>query len=203
MFHRNQDKRNYSETRNPKSRISESCWTKYPFIRNSDPIPILRCHNILWSCILSRSLGSHLEVDPCIFMMWAFAESHLFVVYTETKPKKRSSTTNKILKKYANTFSFYELRKTDRKWRSSIGSILVRCKRWNFTRSMVVHCLLLENREEKPQRQAEYDRSCHNYVQCAIKKILECLSNNFRNVIKIKFTCWYLHVHKKIQKKWF
>ena len=87
MFHRNQDKRNYSETRNPKSRISESCWTKYPFIRNSDPIQILRCHKILWSCILSRSLGSHLEVDPCIFMMWAFAESHLFVVYTETKPK--------------------------------------------------------------------------------------------------------------------
>ena len=65
---------------------------------------------------------------------------------------------------------------------------------------MVVHCLLLENREEKPQRQAEYDRSCHNYVQCAIKKILECLSNNFRNVIKIKFTCWYLHVHKKFKR---
>ena len=114
--------------------------------------------------------------------------------------KKRSSTTNKILKKYENTFSFYDLRKADRKWRSSIGSILVRCKRWNFTRSMVVHCLLLENREEKPQRQAEYDRSCHNYVQCAIKKILECLSNNFRNVIKIKFTCWYLHVHKKFKR---
>ena len=119
--------------------------------------------------------------------------------------KKRSSTTNIILKKtkyYSFMLNSEQPAKT-LKWWNSIHSILVRCKRWNFTRSMVVHCLLLENREEKPQRQAEYDRSCHNYVQCAIKKILECLSNNFRNVIKIKFTCWYLHVHKKIQKKRF
>ena len=79
--------------------------------------------------------------------------------------------------------------------------ILVRCRSWNFTRSMVVHCLLLENREEKPQRHAEYDRSCHNYVQCAIKKILECLTINFRNVIKIKFTCLYRHVHKNSKEK--
>jgi len=133
--------------------------------------------------------------------MWAFPEGHLFVVYTETKPKNAHPLQTKFSK---NTkFSFYvELRKSAKagKWRCSIGSILIRCKRWNFTRSMVVHCLLLENREEKPQRQAEYDRSCHNYVQCAIKKILECLSNNFRNVIKIKFTCWYLHVHKKFKR---
>ena len=115
--------------------------------------------------------------------------------------KKRSSTANKIPQKYDIVFISCQAQNSNAIWSrfcirpihgnfssNIIGKILIRCRRWNFTRSMVVHWLLVADREEKPQRQAEYDRSCHNYVQCAIKKILECLSLNFRNVIKIMLT---------------